>query len=47
MTVIPLGDALPRRSCHLPADWTSRLMTSAYMVLLRMEVAAFHPPLRY
>ena len=45
MAVIPLGATLPLRSCHLPADSASSLCeSSAYLVLLRMEVAAFHPP---
>src|SRR6202158_4394931 len=46
MAVIHLGVALPRRSSHLPADLSEqpRLnLSSAYLVLLRMEVAAFHP----
>src|ERR1700682_627640 len=46
MAVIHLGVALPRRSSHLPADLSKqpRLnLSSAYLVLLRMEVAAFHP----
>jgi hypothetical protein len=46
MAVIRLGVALPRRSSHLPADLASSLglkLSSAYLVLLRMEVAAFHP----
>jgi len=43
MTVIHLGAALPPRSSHLPADVTRAASMSAYLVLLRMEVAAFHP----
>ena len=46
MAVIRLGVALPRRSSHLPADLSEQLrlnLSSAYLVLLRMEVAAFHP----
>jgi hypothetical protein len=43
MTVIPLGASLPARSSHLPADVTRAASMSAYLVLLRMEVAAFHP----
>jgi len=50
MTVIPLGAGLPRRSSHLPADLSEPLMArqparaaSAYLVLLRVEVTAFHP----
>src|SRR5204863_8175077 len=43
MTVIPLGAPLPTRSSHLPADVTRAASMSAYLVLLRMEVAAFHP----
>jgi hypothetical protein len=46
MAVIHLDVALPRRSSHLPADSASSLrlnLASAYLVLLRMEVAAFHP----
>jgi hypothetical protein len=46
MTVIHLGPALPPGSSHLPADLASSLVatkSSAYLVLLRMEVAAFHP----
>ena len=44
MTAIPLGAPLPTRSSHLPADVTRAASMSAYLVLLRMEVAAFHPP---
>ena len=51
MTVIPLGAGLPRRSSHLPADLSEPLTArqtaraaSAYLVLLRVEVTAFHPP---
>ena len=40
---IPLGASLPARSSHLPADVTRAASMSAYLVLLRMEVAAFHP----
>ena len=51
MAVIRLGVALPRRSSHLPADYSEQLkvkLASAYLVLLRMEVAAFHPlPARF
>ena len=48
MTVIHLGAALPPRSSHLPADVTRAASMSAYLVLLRMEVAAFHPlPARF
>ena len=43
MTVIPLGAPLPTHSSHLPADVTRAASMSAYLVLLRMEVAAFHP----
>jgi hypothetical protein len=43
MTVIPLGAPLPARSSHLPADMARAASWSAYLVLLRMEVAAFHP----
>src|SRR5438067_11133407 len=43
MTAIPLGAPLPARSSHLPADVTRAASMSAYLVLLRMEVAAFHP----
>ena len=43
MTAIPLGASLPARSSHLPADVTRAASMSAYLVLLRMEVAAFHP----
>ena len=43
MTVIHLGAPLPARSSHLPADVTRAASMSAYLVLLRMEVAAFHP----
>src|SRR5207253_6991178 len=43
MTAIPLGAPLPTRSSHLPADVTRAASMSAYLVLLRMEVAAFHP----
>ena len=43
MTVIHLGASLPARSSHLPADVTRAASMSAYLVLLRMEVAAFHP----
>ena len=46
MTAIPLGAPLPTRSSHLPADVTRAASMSAYLVLLRMEVAAFHPPPR-
>ena len=46
MTAIPLGAPLPTRSSHLPADVTRAASMSAYLVLLRMEVAAFHPLLR-
>ena len=52
MTVIPLGPGLPRGSSHLPADLSEQPFqyamparaASAYLVLLRVEVAAFHPP---
>src|SRR5947208_15828703 len=43
MTAIPLGAPLPTRSSHLPAHVTRAASMSAYLVLLRMEVAAFHP----
>ena len=43
MTAIPLGAPLPTRSSHLPADVTRAASMSAYLVLLQMEVAAFHP----
>ena len=43
MTAIPLGAPLPTHSSHLPADVTRAASMSAYLVLLRMEVAAFHP----
>src|SRR5258705_10926055 len=43
MTVIPLGAPLPTCSSHLPADVTRAASMYAYLVLLRMEVAAFHP----
>jgi hypothetical protein len=46
MAVIRLGPSLPVGSSHLPADLASSLgyfLASAYLVLLRMEVAAFHP----
>jgi len=49
MTVIHLGQALPPGSSHLPADSASsrNSLSSAYLVLLRMEVAAFHPLPRF
>ena len=43
MTVIRLGAPLPARSSHLPADMARAASWSAYLMLLRMEVAAFHP----
>src|SRR5438045_2961840 len=50
-TPSPLGLALPTGSSHLPASWAepassgSDAAALAYLVLLRMEVAAFHPRL--
>lgn len=46
--IIPLGMWLPTCSSHLPAysgeaTPSGRSRTYAYLVLLRMEVAAFHP----
>jgi len=47
--VIPLGRVLPRASSYLPAcsnepPWVSNclLTAHAYLILLRVEVAAFH-----
>src|SRR5919201_2018315 len=40
---IPLGARSPARSSHLPASSAEQASTLAYLVLLRMEVAAFHP----
>lgn len=45
--IIPLGAALLPRSSHLPACWSEPPSgpkpTHAYLMLLRIEVAAFHP----
>src|SRR5262249_49127423 len=48
---IPLGARSPARSSHLPASSAEQACrcgvsttSLAYLVLLRMEVAAFHPP---
>ncbi len=50
LAIIPLGTALLLRSSHLPAYLSEppvviRDHTHAYLVLLRVEVAAFHPAL--
>jgi len=49
VAVIPLGRVLPHASSYLPAcsnepPWVSdcSLTTHAYLILLRVEVAAFH-----
>ena len=49
VAVIPLGRVLPRASSYLPAcsnepPWVSGcpLTAHAYLILLRVEVAAFH-----
>ena len=43
LTAIPLGRGLPHGSSHLPASSAEQASALAYLVLLRMEVAAFHP----
>ena len=43
LAAIPLGPGLPQGSSHLPASTAEPALALAYLVLLRMEVAAFHP----
>ena len=50
LAIIPLGKSLLKCSSHLPAysgepPNVTRGHTYAYLVLLRIEVAAFHPAL--
>ena len=47
LAIIPLDDALLRHSSHLPACWDGPPLgpkpAHAYLMLLRIEVTAFHP----